>query len=216
MTDFKNACWSKQENIYAVHIAANFLYTDMLSLILNGECNVNIGRECSSKEEYGTKHGGNPLFIASRFGHHEIVQELISHGAKVYGKGLRNPILYPSYSGCDKTVALLITNGANINEKDHEGHTSLMNASRRGWIDVVKILLKNEADLNICDDEEEDEEKDEGEENALDMACSRGHLDIVSILLDHDIDINNNGNEESYTPLMHTSTLEGNHLSTLL
>lgn len=47
--------------------------------------------------------------------------------------------------------ALLIENGANVNEKDEFGITPLMHAASQGKFDIVKLLIKNGANVNAKD-----------------------------------------------------------------
>ncbi len=37
---------------------------------------------------------------------------------------------------------------ADINKKDRDGQTALMHASKNGYLDIVQLLLANEADVN--------------------------------------------------------------------
>lgn len=48
-------------------------------------------------------------------------------------------------------ISLLIKHGAEVNAVANSGRTALMEAALFGWVDNVKILLKNNADKNIRD-----------------------------------------------------------------
>ncbi|KAJ5626357.1 hypothetical protein N7510_002666 [Penicillium lagena] len=50
-------------------------------------------------------------------------------------------------------ISLLIKHGAEVNAVTNSARTALMEAALFGWVDNVKILLKNNADKNIRDSE---------------------------------------------------------------
>lgn len=88
----------------------------------------------------------------------------------------------------------LITSKTNINEPINEmcsesmttnfspeNVTPLMLASTKGYLDIVKILLENRADVSLMNSHGE---------TALVQAVSNGHIEIVKILLDKGSDPN--------------------------
>ena len=70
---------------------------------------------------------------------------------------------------------MLIANGANVNEVDERGWSALFQASGKGYIDVVKLLLKYNADINL----------NGYGWTALFTAAAEGHIDIVKLLLEN-------------------------------
>ena len=69
-------------------------------------------------------------------------------------------------------VKLLLDNGANVNEQGILNWTTLIQAVRDGYTDVVKVLLEHGADINI-----------EGKwGTALDHAKDGGYNEIVQLL----------------------------------
>jgi len=52
-------------------------------------------------------------------------------------------------------VELLITKGAEVNHRERDGCTALMNAAGNGDTQVVNALLRNGASVNLADDEGE-------------------------------------------------------------
>ena len=97
---------------------------------------------CTSSHVQNTVHylsqdGATPLFKASQKGHSDTVTILITSGAninipaEVYTCRLTIHIVYDG---------LLMT---------QDGTTPLFMASQNGHIDVVSILLRNNADVNL-------------------------------------------------------------------
>lgn len=83
-----------------------------------------------------------------------------------------------------KRLQELITEGANINEKDTDGWTPLHYASRNGHLKIVKKLIKYQANANV---------QNNFGNIPIYFAGSHGHLEIVKELIDHsDLSIKNN------------------------
>jgi len=70
----------------------------------------------------------------------------------------------------------LIEKGANINAMNKNNNTPLIVASKKGNLDIVKILIENEADKEL---------KDKGDNTPLILASLNGHLDIVKFLVEN-------------------------------
>ena len=52
-----------------------------------------------------------------------------------------------------KIIKLLLSKGANVNDKDNHGYSSIIVASSQGHVNVVKLLLSKGANINdITDD----------------------------------------------------------------
>ncbi|MDQ7839347.1 MAG: ankyrin repeat domain-containing protein [Thermodesulfobacteriota bacterium] len=109
------------------------------------------GADVNAKNEYGD----TPLCIASSGGHKgskEIVELLISCGAKVYVKGYwgGTPLHNAISNGNKEIVELLISNGADVNAKDKNGITPLSLASEKGHKEIIELLKAHGAfDGNI-------------------------------------------------------------------
>jgi len=89
----------------------------------------------------------------------------------------------------------LINKGFNIESKDIDGKSTLIDASERGQVEAVKILLDRGADIN---------KKDSNGKTALIYASCESHVEVVKILLDRDADINETDNQ-GYTALIWAS-----------
>jgi ankyrin repeat protein len=66
---------------------------------------------------------------------------------------------------------------ADINKKDRDGQTALMHASKNGYLDIVQLLLANEADVNT--------ENNNGK-TALFYATWKKHNNVAKALLEKD------------------------------
>ena len=78
-------------------------------------------------------------------------------------------------TGADRSVRwVLQQNGAKVNVRDRgEGFTALMFAASEGHIDVVKLLLKHDADKTL---------RDIDGDTAASFARKNGHTKIVDLL----------------------------------
>ena len=90
-----------------------------------------------------------PLHYASEDGHLEIVEFLISKGAKVDARDSDNatPLMEAAYKGRSNVVKLLLANGARINSQDADLDTPLHWAIDGNRLDVVKLLIQGGADF---------------------------------------------------------------------
>jgi uncharacterized protein len=70
-----------------------------------------------------------------------------------------------------------------------------MDASRRGYLDIVRLLLENGADSDACD---------RNDSTPLMLASRGGHLDIVRVLLENGAAIDS-CNYDNSTPLVFAS-----------
>ena len=75
--------------------------------------------------------------------------------------------------GHTEIVTLLLAKGADVNAKDGNGYTTLMNAALFGNADVMKILIDKGADVNA---------KNNADETALMIAKKKTWHDIADIL----------------------------------
>ena len=184
-----------------VHVAMHMGHQDMVRLLLTkglqmppiqeaayfGDLDtvktlVAEGTEVNTKDEAGY----TPLHCALCGGHKEIVQFLLGEGADVNAKAAddRTPLCFARTA---EAAVLLIAKGADANARVEYGHTVLHNASNRGDVQIVELLLAHGANANA---------KAGGADTLwkgwtpLHVACDNGHKAIVETLLAKDVDVN--------------------------
>lgn len=99
------------------------------------------------------------------------------------GSGLGNSALHLAcWKGLSRQIIeRLLELGADVNLKSLlDGYNAIMCASRKGYRDIVELLLDRGANIH---------EKNNNGINALIYASSKGHKDIVELLLDRGADI---------------------------
>ena len=89
-------------------------------------------------------------------------------------------------------VKLFLEAGMNADAKNDAGETALQAAVIEGHADIVKLLIKHDANVNAA--------SDTGSVTPLHYAAGNGHADIVKLLIDHGADINVKDGG-GYTPL---------------
>ncbi|MEE9131167.1 MAG: ankyrin repeat domain-containing protein [Phycisphaerales bacterium] len=122
--------------------------------------------------------GGTALMLAARYGDHSTIEMLLAAGADpeaVDKLGLR-ALHWASLRGNLKTTKALLDNQANANAQS-EGRllTPLMCAARRGYTEVIKVLLEAGADVEAIDN---------AGRTALMWAVKESHPEAARILQD--------------------------------
>ncbi|KAK3776791.1 hypothetical protein RRG08_024568 [Elysia crispata] len=101
------------------------------------------------------KSGYTALHYASRGGHLDVCELLISHGANVNSQtqsSQATPLHRAAYMGRTEVVTLLLHHGANVDQMDCDGMTPLHKASENGHFETVRVLLKAcPKAVNVCD-----------------------------------------------------------------
>ena len=136
------------------------------------------------------------LIGAANEGDEESVRRLISEGVDVNGSYRDcTALMRASKNGHESVVAILLENGAVVDEANASGWTALMYAARRNRVEIVKLLLNNGADVDKAD---------YAGYTALSLASLSGHTATAAVLLDHNADINK-VNQYGWSPLMNAS-----------
>jgi ankyrin repeat protein len=127
-----------------------------------------------------------PLIEASRTGHFEIVHLLLANGANVNAKDKTGMTALIGASGQISWVLDSAMTSGRLGRKQlktcdfhHRGHL-------QGYLDIIKLLLINGADINI---------KEHSGNTALTYAALTGQLDTTKLLLDNRADINTKTND---------------------
>uniref|UniRef100_A0A8R1TVW6 ANK_REP_REGION domain-containing protein n=1 Tax=Onchocerca volvulus TaxID=6282 RepID=A0A8R1TVW6_ONCVO len=147
----------------------------------------------------------SPLTLAACGGHPDLVRLLLERGAiveEVNDEGY-TPLMEASREGHLEVVRLLIKFGAKVNtQTDETGETALTLAACGGFKDVVELLVRNDAHLDI------------GANTPLMEAAQEGHLDTVRFILNEmrslDLPIDATTTANSNTAL--TYAAENGHL----
>lgn len=134
-------------------------------------------------------HGIPPLMSAIFAEQEEIVKLLVSKGANVNAEF--GPLGDAAYEGRISTVEYLISQGAEINGKDYNGHTPIFGAAEGGQFEVAKLLIARGAKVNV-----------QGDFGAtpLSTAVESRRPNIVKLLIDNGADVTL-ANEQGVTPL---------------
>lgn len=144
------------------------------------------------------------------------------------------PLFYATIKNDTTALKILIGKGANVNQLTRFGNTNnnsvcITYASQEGYLEIVKILLYNNVDLEYREDHgctplriaarngqtdllnyliskgaEIDSKANDGA-TPLEHAAAKGHLDIVTILLDHGANVNHQ-DKELDTPIGEAAT----------
>ncbi len=136
-----------------------------------------------SAEEIKPSLEGHNFVLAARFGHENVVVNLLNGGADIELKDeLGNTALIVAAAENKRSILrLLIERGADVNAQSNNGTTALMNASMYGNLNVVNLLLESGAKVDL--------KKVDGE-TALVGAVQYGHLPMVELLLSRGADAN--------------------------
>jgi len=119
-------------------------------------------------------NGVAPVVFAIFNNSNEVLNLLLNHGVDVnYAFDFRPLICIAAMFNQQRTVEILLANGASINDSDGSGVTPLMFAARDGSNNLIRFLLQHGAEKTAVDLEND---------TALDMAKSAGHDDTVALL----------------------------------
>ena len=126
----------------------------------------------------------HPIFYAAKEGNLEMVQSIIEEQNfdvnTKYEKDGSTALHWAAYGGQYDVVKYLVEHGADVNAKDNNDMTPLMDAAQEGHLEVVKYLVEHGADVNAKHGEDW---------TALTSAARKGHLDVVKYLAEHGAEV---------------------------
>ena len=119
------------------------------------------------------------LIIAARENHPEVVELLVTRGARISYRNEAgdSALMMASLRGNLEIVSRLLYAGAEV---DHEGWTPLMYAAFEGHTEVVDLLVRAGSDVNALAP---------NQANALMFAARNGHGEVVERLLQTEVDL---------------------------
>ena len=155
-----------------------------------------------------------PLHIAKKQKEPKVIKFLTKIGAiDVVDDKKRKSLCYKLRNdicirGVDiNEVKELIDMGADVNLNISSARNILSEASRRGYIEVVKLLIENGADVN--------QKNDIDGSTALVLACRSNYKDIAKLLISKKAEVNHK-DRDGFTPLMWASDYGNKELVELL
>ena len=167
-------------------------YQKIILFLLQLEININ----------YQNELGDTILMLASRNGHHQVVELLLSKDPDINiqnNEGM-TALMFASGKGHHQVVEFLLSKDPDINIRNTDGWTALMFGCIFGHHKIVEFLLSKDPDINIQNNDKR---------TALMHASHNGHHQVVELLLNKDPDINIRNNE-GMTALMFASGM-GHH-----
>ena len=164
----KNANVSAQDEAEstALTLAAEKGHINVVKLLLDNNANI---RHQKKDKSHATDD-------AAEEGHLDVIKEIVARDPGVIDfKGFvgRTPLLSAAQNGqLNVCNYLLIEKNANVNTQDEEQSTALILAASQNHLNVVELLLKNNA-KNL---------KDKWNRSALDRAVQKNNEDMIKLL----------------------------------
>merc|ERR1719300_1358261 len=152
-------------------LAASGGYTNIIKLLLAH------GAEINSRT--GSKLGISPLMLAAMNGHTAAVKLLLDMGSDINAQIETNrntALTLACFQGRHEVVSLLLDRKANVEHRAKTGLTPLMEAASGGFVDVGRVLLDKNADVNAPP-------VPSSRDTALTIAADKGHYRFVELLL---------------------------------
>ncbi|RHX85632.1 ankyrin repeat domain-containing protein [Leptospira stimsonii] len=122
--------------------------------------------------------GDFPLYKANQI---EIYKVLLENGANPNQQN-RSGFTALMNARTAEQIGLLLENGANPNLRNEDGFTALMLHSYSGNIDMVRLLLENEADVTL-------RTNPPGSVSAFLQAMEEDNLEIMKLLVEYGVNL---------------------------
>ena len=156
---------------------------------------INSGANVNAKD----RNGKTALMIVASKWHKEAVNVMLKAGADVHARNNEGATVLMFVSS-PEIAETLIQAGADVNAKDRSGGTAIMGAAANNLTELVNLLLKYGADVNI-------KAEYYGDYTALINAANIGSTEIVKALLKAGANVN------AKTNFAATALIEGAHQS---
>ncbi len=157
------------KKLAALHIAAMHGHLELIEMLVDHGLSVN----------FRAANNDTALSWAVRGGHNKTVKRLIQLGADVSISDDRGSApLHWALRNCSTDIVeiLLIDGRANVHQERKFGLMSpIVLAAALGLIDIMKLLLKHGADVNV---------RVANNQTPLQLAVKHNHIDAVQLLLD--------------------------------
>ncbi|XP_033613197.1 ankyrin repeat domain-containing protein 29 isoform X5 [Fukomys damarensis] len=144
--------------------------------------------------------GGTALLAASQYGHRQVVETLLKHGANIHDQLYdgATALFLAAQGGYLDVIRLLLSSGAKVNQPRQDGTAPLWIASQMGHSEVVRVMLLRGADR--------DSTRNDGT-TALLKAANKGYNDVIEELLKFSPTL---GLLKNGTTALHAAVLSGN------
>jgi len=129
-----------------------------------------------------------------------IVKFIVEKGANVNTIHENNTLLLQSINAKKVSVnfvKFLIEKGANVNFLDNNSKTPLIYSIENNYIDIVKLLIDNKADINVVGPKPY-------KKTILMYAIDMKNIDLIKLLIDKGLDVNAQ-DSNNMTPLMYVA-----------
>ncbi|XP_050405831.1 transient receptor potential cation channel subfamily A member 1 homolog [Patella vulgata] len=182
------------EQATPLHKAAQFNHCEVVKFLVDRKAKIN----CRDKDNY------TPLLLAATYGRTECVELLLEKNADytVVDKDDKTAIYLAAEENRLQTLRTLLSDSRMkelINTGDKYSNDPLHVAAKEGFLDIVKCLLENGADLDS---------KNEEEQTPVHLAARYGRTIIVKELVKHDKSVVYDEDEDSNTAL-HLAAMYG-------
>ncbi|XP_043088851.1 transient receptor potential cation channel, subfamily N, member 1 isoform X3 [Puntigrus tetrazona] len=191
--------WKSKVGENPLHVAVRHCHALVVQEVLNSLTHERSRQEAELYVREGNKAGETPLHLAAELRSdavHQpeedasIIRILMEHHADmaaVTRQSGETPLHYSARVGNTAVLQEMLGNGPSnqlqsaINKHAKNGWSPLLLAAEQGHTAVVKILLLNNARVDVFDEEGK---------AAIHLAAEQGHQDIVDILLAHKAFVN--------------------------
>lgn len=174
-------------------LAAEYGHIHLLRWLFDADMNCIYDRD---------KHGATALHHAAQYGQTEAAQFILERDPEKINEitkltynyhrhSLYTALHEAAYNGHSKTIALLLSYGADTESRDFHGSTALHLAAMYGHTQALKLLLSSGASVAAID---------RFERTPLHLAAAKGHTACVETLLAYEADIEAKA-KENRTPL---------------